>query len=194
MQWAWIWSPIGELRSHMLHGTATKQNKTPFSCAFTVAFENQLNPESKSVYTKNLLSFIHGQFSLVQLLSRVRLFAASWTAACQASLSISNSWSLPKLMSIESVMPSNHLGPNLHLNTSTRRREIYSIFPIQSRKGRKPKQLYLETQIQLTSFFSHLATRCQHSGWLWKPSAEDGRGSIHPVTSLLGPVSSRKQA
>ena len=33
-------------------------------------------------------------------------------------------------------MPSNHLGPNLHLNTSTRRREIYSIFPIQSRKGR----------------------------------------------------------
>ena len=32
-----------------------------------------------------------------------------WTAACQASLSITNSWSLPKLMSIESVMPSNHL-------------------------------------------------------------------------------------
>ena len=45
----------------------------------------------------------------VQSLSRVRLFATPWTAACQASLSITNCWSLPKLMSIESVMPSNHL-------------------------------------------------------------------------------------
>ena len=47
--------------------------------------------------------------SSVQLLSRVRLFATPWTAARQASLSITNSWSLCKLMSIESVMPSNHL-------------------------------------------------------------------------------------
>ena len=45
----------------------------------------------------------------VQSLSRVRLFATPWTTACQASLSITNSWSLPKSMSIESVMPSNHL-------------------------------------------------------------------------------------
>ena len=49
------------------------------------------------------------QFSSVQLLSRVWLFAALWTAAHQASLSITNSQSLPKLMSIESVMPSRHL-------------------------------------------------------------------------------------
>ena len=48
-------------------------------------------------------------FSSVQLLSRVRLFVTPWTAAHQASLSITNSWSLLKLMSIESVMPSNHL-------------------------------------------------------------------------------------
>ena len=47
--------------------------------------------------------------SSVQSLSRVRLFATPWTAARQASLSITNSWSLPKLMSIDSVMPSNHL-------------------------------------------------------------------------------------
>ena len=46
---------------------------------------------------------------VVQLLSRVQLFVTPWTAACQASLSISNSQSLLKLMSIESVMPSNHL-------------------------------------------------------------------------------------
>ena len=49
------------------------------------------------------------QFSLVHLLHRVRLFATLWTAARWVSLSISNSWSLPKLTSIESVMPSNHL-------------------------------------------------------------------------------------
>ena len=47
--------------------------------------------------------------SSVQLLSRVRLFATPWTAACQASLPITNSMSLLKLMSIESVMPSNYL-------------------------------------------------------------------------------------
>ena len=53
--------------------------------------------------------FLHGRFSSVQSLSLVRLFAAPWTAAFQASLSITNSRSLFKLMSIESVMPSNHL-------------------------------------------------------------------------------------
>ena len=45
----------------------------------------------------------------IQLLSCVQLFATPWTAAHQASLSITNSWSLLKIMSIESVMPSNHL-------------------------------------------------------------------------------------
>ena len=48
-------------------------------------------------------------FSSVQSLSRVRLFEIPWTAAHQASLSITNSWSLLKLMSIKLVMPSNHL-------------------------------------------------------------------------------------
>ena len=49
------------------------------------------------------------QFSSVQSLSHVRLFVTPWTVAHQASLSITNSQSLLKLMSIESVMPSNHL-------------------------------------------------------------------------------------
>ena len=52
---------------------------------------------------------LHLQFSSVQSLSRVWLFATPWIAACQASLSITNSWSLLKLMPIESVMPSSHL-------------------------------------------------------------------------------------
>ena len=49
------------------------------------------------------------QFSSVQSLSHVQLFATPWTVAYQASLSITSCWSLLKLMSMESVMPSNHL-------------------------------------------------------------------------------------
>ena len=49
------------------------------------------------------------QISLVQSLSHGRLFVTLWTAACQASKSITNSWSLLKLTSITLVMPSNHL-------------------------------------------------------------------------------------
>ena len=56
-------------------------------------------------YSPGLFSSV--QFSSVQSLSRVQLFATPWTAACQASLSITNFRSLLKLMSIESVMPSN---------------------------------------------------------------------------------------
>ena len=51
----------------------------------------------------------HIMISSVQSVSHVRLFATPWTAARQASLSITNSQSLLRLMSIESVMPSNHL-------------------------------------------------------------------------------------
>ena len=50
-----------------------------------------------------------GDVVVVQALSDVRLFVTPWTAACQASLSFPISWSLLKCMSIESVMPSNHL-------------------------------------------------------------------------------------
>ena len=49
------------------------------------------------------------QFSSVQSLSCVLLFVTPWTAACQASLSITNSWSLLKPMSVDSMTPSNHL-------------------------------------------------------------------------------------
>ena len=48
-------------------------------------------------------------FSSAQLLSHIRLFATLWTAACQDPLFITNSWSLLKLVSIQSVMPSSHL-------------------------------------------------------------------------------------
>ena len=63
------------------------------------------------------------QFSSVQSLSRVQLFATPWTAACQASLSINNSWSLPKLMSVslthhqvgDAIQPSHPLSSLLLL-------------------------------------------------------------------------------
>ena len=56
-----------------------------------------------------LISLHQVQFSSAQLLSRVGLFVTSWTAACQTSLSITNSQSLIKPMPIELVMPSNYL-------------------------------------------------------------------------------------
>ena len=60
-------------------------------------------------FIRELRSYKTYQFSSVQSLSHVRLFATPWNAAHQATLSITNTQSSLKLMSIESVMPSNHL-------------------------------------------------------------------------------------
>ena len=62
----------------------------------------------KTVNTKYLILLLV-QFSSVQLLSHVWLFMTPWTTECQASLSNTNSQSPPKLMSVELLMPSNHL-------------------------------------------------------------------------------------
>ena len=61
------------------------------------------------ILENNLSIYCYIQFSSVQSLTHVQLFATPWTAGCQASLHITNFWSLLKLMSIESVIPSNHL-------------------------------------------------------------------------------------
>ena len=66
-----------------------------------------LSPESQDRATP--LKYLTVYISSVKSLSCVWLFATPWTTACQASLSITNSWSLFKLVSIESMMPSNHL-------------------------------------------------------------------------------------
>ena len=69
-----------------------------------------IEPGSPALQADSLPAELQGKpFSSVQLLSCVRLFVTRWTAAHQASLSITISWSLLKLMSIESLMPSNHL-------------------------------------------------------------------------------------
>ena len=66
-------------------------------------------PHSPLLTDRGLPHAVMVRFRSVQLLSRVRLFATPWTAARQASLPVTNSRSSPKPMSIESVMPSNHL-------------------------------------------------------------------------------------
>ena len=71
-----------------------------------------LNEKPPASVNRKCIIFHQGntvQFSSVQSLSHVRLFVTPWTAAHQASLSITNSWSAHKPMFIESVMPSNHL-------------------------------------------------------------------------------------
>ena len=64
---------------------------------------------NKGVDREDLICINNGTFSSVQSLSRVQLFGTPWITAHQASLSITNSWSPPKPISTESVMPSNHL-------------------------------------------------------------------------------------
>ena len=68
-----------------------------------------VNHATISVQQDNCYTLFYNFFSSVQSLSHVLLFVTPWTAACKSSLSITNAQSLLKLMSIESVMPSNHL-------------------------------------------------------------------------------------
>ena len=68
--------------------------------------------------------------SSVQSLGHVRLFATPWIAARQASLSITNSWSLHKLTSIESVMPSSHLISVVHFSSCPQSLPASESFPV----------------------------------------------------------------
>ena len=92
-----IWQPTPVFLPGKSHGRRSLAGYSPWDC-------------KESDTTEHIHTNINmRQFTSVQSLSRVRLFVTPWTAACQASLSITNSQSLLKLMSIESVMPSNHL-------------------------------------------------------------------------------------
>ena len=81
-----------------MHWETKKDGVSHFIAIFTLSRWSGTKPESSLRCACS-----------VQLLSHVWLFSTPWTAACQASLSVTNSWSLLKLMSIESVTPSNHL-------------------------------------------------------------------------------------
>ena len=93
----WLWQHLDKYPDNFIFPTRC------LSFRFTVL--SQL-PVLSLCFSTDIPSF---QFSSVQSLSRVQLFVTPWIAAHQASLSITNSRSLPKLMSIESVVPSNHL-------------------------------------------------------------------------------------
>ena len=108
---------------------------------------------------------VHGGLACcnsVQSLSHVRLLATPWIAARQASLSITNSWSSPKLMSIESVMPSSHLILCYHLLLMPPTPPSIRVFPM--------SQLFawggqvLEFQLQHHSFQRNSRADLLHNG------------------------------
>ena len=95
--------------------------------------------------------------SSVQSLGHVRLFATLWTSAPQASLSITNSWSLLKLMSIEMVMPSNHLVLCRHLLPLPSIFPSIKVFPNESlRPIRWPKYWSFSFSISPSNEYSGL--------------------------------------
>ena len=86
------------------------ESRSPSWQADSLSTELPQKPHLSALHTLiHLILFSSVQFSSVQSLSRVRLFVTPWIAARQASLSITNSQSSLKFMSIESVMPSSHL-------------------------------------------------------------------------------------
>ena len=89
------------------HGSPESAIHIPISSPFWISFPLDHHRASGRVPCAKQKVLIQ-LFSSVQWLSHVRFFVSPWTAACQTSLSITNSRSLLKLMSIESVMPSNH--------------------------------------------------------------------------------------
>ena len=108
---------VGTTMSPIIH-TICKWMSCPLNRSFLFQSWYVINHHTYQLYFQGIFKYIHVlrslntsilQFRSVQLFSHVWLFATPWTAAHQDSLSISNSWSLLKLMSIESVTPSDHL-------------------------------------------------------------------------------------
>jgi len=115
--------------------------------------------ESGSLFLLKYFYFDIYSHSSVQLLSHVWLFATPWIAACQASLSITNSQSSLKLMSIKSMMPSRHLtvdGSN-YLEVATVSKVTWNqmCFPFKENLESKSKKLYVRKLTLLCILFSH---------------------------------------
>ena len=112
--WCWPYrfvqsTPHGRNNSRKNEETEQKQKQQPAVDVTGDESKVRCCREQYCIGTWDARSMNQGKFSSVQSLSCVRLFATPWIAACQASLSITNSRSSLKLMSIESVMPSSHL-------------------------------------------------------------------------------------
>ena len=113
------------------------------------------------------------QFSSIQSLSRVQPFATPWTAACQASLSITISWSLLKLMSIESVIPSNHL------NLCHPLLLLFSFFP--SIRGFSNESVLCIRWPKYWSFSFSISPSNEYSGWV---ASKDGNSLEQKVLKI----------
>ena len=100
---------MGVYSVYLIHHTRDTKNRNSYSHFQQLRETHQDIKEHKTIFLWFHCLNVSQSVQSVQSLSRVRLFAIPWTAACQASLSITNSWSFLKLMSIELVMLSNHL-------------------------------------------------------------------------------------
>ena len=119
----WDWQSLPIQDHHLLHHTnsiiilghkSTSSMMHPLSpqfldCIWANFTSNMFPYFSRNRSTCEMFNHKIPMTSSVQSLSHVQLFVIPWITACQASLSITNSWSLLKLIYIESVMPSNHL-------------------------------------------------------------------------------------
>ena len=120
-QWTWVWSRSGiwwwTVKPGVLQSVGSKESSTTERLNWIELFISSISSLfSLEDWTFLRISFLSGypfdchiQFSSVHSLSCVRLFVTPWIAASQASPFTTNSWSSPKLMCIESVMPSSHL-------------------------------------------------------------------------------------
>ena len=108
----WTHSLAVEAESFLTAGSPGKSLDSAFIKHYLMSFCLSLTKFSPCLNLHEIMIFQKQssvQFNSVQLLSHVQLFATLWTAACQASLSFTISWSFLKLMSIGSMMSSNHL-------------------------------------------------------------------------------------
>ena len=102
--------PLGSSLHRTFQARILEWVAVSFSKGFSHSrYQTQVSCTAGRFFTTELLGLPRMPFSSAQSLSHVRLFATPWVTACQASLSITNSQSPPKPMSIESVMPSSHL-------------------------------------------------------------------------------------
>jgi len=120
--------------------------------------------------------------SSVQSLSRVWLFVTPWTAAHQVSLSITNSWSFLKLMSIELVMPSNHLNSVIPFSSCLQSFPASGSFPVSQFFDQVAK--VLEFQLQHQSFQWILRTDFLYDWLVWSPCSPRDSQESSPTSQF----------
>ena len=104
-----LWDFFFLLQNKLTRFQPTNLTTSRSYCSYEALSDGNKCVSSTWKIDNQVISYLFSGFISVQSVSCVQLFVTPWTAACQTSLSITNSWSLFKLMSIEAVMPSNYL-------------------------------------------------------------------------------------